>query len=79
MIEWAMQVNNAGVGGVAVDQDGLRALNIDPQMWVCRLGNDYHMIVHKKGDSETTIHDSRLLNFQTEIKTFDVTLSDFQL
>ena len=78
MIEWAMQVNNAGVGGVAVDQDGLRALNIDPQMWVCRLGNDYHMIVHKKGGLETTIT-RRLLNFQIEIKTFDVTLSDFQL
>jgi hypothetical protein len=31
-----MQVNNAGVGGVAVDQDGLRALNIDPRVWVCR-------------------------------------------
>jgi hypothetical protein len=36
-IERTMQVNNAGVGGVAVDQDGLRALNIDPNMWVCKL------------------------------------------
>uniref|UniRef100_A0A0E0LPY1 Uncharacterized protein n=2 Tax=Oryza punctata TaxID=4537 RepID=A0A0E0LPY1_ORYPU len=27
-------VNNAGVGGVAVDQDGLRALNIDPRVWL---------------------------------------------
>jgi len=31
-----MQVNNAGVGGVVVDQDGMRALNIDPHTWVCR-------------------------------------------
>uniref|UniRef100_A0A0D9X324 NAD-dependent epimerase/dehydratase domain-containing protein n=1 Tax=Leersia perrieri TaxID=77586 RepID=A0A0D9X324_9ORYZ len=29
-----MQVNNAGVGGVSVDQDGLRALNIDPKVWL---------------------------------------------
>ncbi|XP_062190558.1 (+)-neomenthol dehydrogenase-like isoform X2 [Phragmites australis] len=27
-------VNNAGVGGVEVDQDGLRALNIDPNTWL---------------------------------------------
>ncbi|KAJ1292482.1 hypothetical protein BS78_02G394700 [Paspalum vaginatum] len=27
-------VNNAGVGGVVVDQDGLRALNIDPNTWL---------------------------------------------
>ncbi|CAM0145035.1 unnamed protein product [Urochloa decumbens] len=27
-------VNNAGVGGVVVDQDALRALNIDPDMWL---------------------------------------------
>jgi len=27
-------VNNAGVGGVVVDQDGMRALNIDPHTWL---------------------------------------------
>ncbi|CAL5060954.1 unnamed protein product [Urochloa decumbens] len=29
-----LEVNNAGVGGVVVDQDALRALNIDPDMWL---------------------------------------------
>ncbi|CAD6222439.1 unnamed protein product [Miscanthus lutarioriparius] len=28
------QVNNAGVGGVVIDQDGVRALNIDPSKWL---------------------------------------------
>jgi hypothetical protein len=32
-----VQVNNAGVGGVVVDQEALRALNIHPDTWVCRL------------------------------------------
>jgi hypothetical protein len=36
-VDLVMQVNNAGVGGVVVDQDALRALNIDPDTWVCRL------------------------------------------
>ena len=35
-VDLEMQVNNAGVGGVVVDQDALRALNIDPDTWVCR-------------------------------------------
>jgi len=29
-----MQVNNAGVSGVVVDEDVLRALNVDPEDWV---------------------------------------------
>jgi hypothetical protein len=28
------KVNNAGASGVVVDEDGLRALNIDPASWV---------------------------------------------
>jgi len=35
-VDLVIQVNNAGVGGVVVDQDALRALNIDPDTWVCR-------------------------------------------
>lgn len=29
-----LQVNNAGASGVVVDEEGLRALNIDPSTWV---------------------------------------------
>lgn len=29
-------MNNAGVSGVIVDEDGLRALNIDPASWVSK-------------------------------------------
>lgn len=29
-----LQVNNAGASGLIVDEDGLRALNIDPADWV---------------------------------------------
>lgn len=29
-----MQVNNAGASGVVVDEDVLRALNVDPEDWV---------------------------------------------
>ena len=39
-VDLEMQVNNAGVGGVVVDQDALRALNIDPDTWVCRIPHD---------------------------------------
>ncbi|KAL6657329.1 hypothetical protein ACP70R_005109 [Stipagrostis hirtigluma subsp. patula] len=35
-------VNNAGVGGVEVDQDGLRALNIDPNTWLS--GKAVHLL-----------------------------------
>jgi hypothetical protein len=31
---WAMQVNNAAVIGVAADEEGLKALNIDAETWV---------------------------------------------
>lgn len=30
-----LQVNNAGTSGVIVDEDGLRAMKIDPESWVC--------------------------------------------
>lgn len=29
------QVNNAGTSGVIVDEDGLRAMKIEPESWVC--------------------------------------------
>jgi hypothetical protein len=29
-----VQVNNAGASGLLVDEEGLRALNIDPTCWV---------------------------------------------
>jgi hypothetical protein len=31
---FCVQVNNAGTSGVSVDAEGLRALNIDPLIWV---------------------------------------------
>ena len=31
---WLLQVNNAGASGVVVDEEGLKALNIDPSSWV---------------------------------------------
>lgn len=34
MLSLFMQVNNAGASGVIVDEDGLRALNINPADWV---------------------------------------------
>lgn len=44
-----LQVNNAGASGVVVDEDALRALNLDPADWVrryCRLTfhNSYHVV-----------------------------------
>jgi hypothetical protein len=33
-MEWEIQVNNAAVIGVAADEEGLKALNIDAETWV---------------------------------------------
>ena len=32
---WLLQVNDVGASGVVVDEEGLKALNIDPSSWVC--------------------------------------------
>lgn len=40
-----LQVNNAGASGVVVDEEGLRALNIDPSSWVI-LPITFLLIIH---------------------------------